>query len=393
MARRRATGRFYFLLILLLAGIAFFLYQKMPGKDTMGYVSTAMSSDTREVDAIIVRDELVVAFEGLEKAEFIAPEGSAVTVGAPIADIYATSYIQKEHDRLSTTRESIRAYQQELFAEGTDSALERLDETVAIKALELKRLVTGESTGNMDNLEQELAAAMLERQAYLSANRLEDTKLMQLYQDESKRMGNITSWKTSATADRDGIVSFYFDGYENILTADTFATLSADTLRKVYQGDTSIQAQRSKRSEQVYRIVSSDEWYVALISRDTSWSPVTGQQLSFQLEGFEDLVYSGTVMGVQRSGSDVIIQLSCTDPIGPLVYQRAGRASVGIHTTGLSVPIQAIYDQNGQPGVWVHGSYGITFVPVDILSQNSELAIIQPMQSDALFEGQAVMLF
>jgi len=393
MAKRRATGRFYFLLILLLAVIAYFLYQQLPSKETIGYVQTATSSDKREVDAVIIRDELIVSFEGLEKVDYVAPEGSHVSVGDPIADIYATSYIQKEHARLDTTRESIRAYHQGLFAEITDTSLERLDENVNLKALELKRLVTGENTGNMSNLEDELGMAMLARQNYLSANRLEDTKLMQLYQDEAKRLGNISSWRTSATADRDGIVSFYFDGYEDILTADSFATLSADTLRKVFQGDTSIQTQKSKRSEQVYRIVSSDAWYVALISRDTSWSPVTGQMLSFQLEGFEDLVYNGTVMGVQRSGSDVIIQLSCTDPIGPLVYQRAGRASVGIFTTGLSVPVRALIDQNGQPMVWVHGSYGVTPVPVEILSQDSEYAIVQPMQSDALYEGQAVMLF
>lgn len=393
MARRRATGRFYFLLILLLAVIAYFLYQQLPTQDTIGYVTTATSSDERYVDAVIIRDELIVSFEGLEKVDFVAPEGSHVSAGDPIADIYATSYIQKEHARLDTTRESIRAYHQGLFVDFTDTALERLDQNVNLKALELKRLVTGESSGNMINLEAELSAAMLERQDYLSLNRLDDTKLMQLYQDEAKRIGNITSWRNSATASRDGIVSFYFDGYEDILTAENFASLSADTLRKVFAGDTSIQTQRSKRSEQVYRIVSDEAWYVALISRDTSWSPVTGQQLSFQLDGFEDLVYSGTVLGVQRSGSDVIIQLSSTDPIGPLVYQRAGKATVGIFTTGLSVPVRAIIDQNGQPMVWVHGSYGATPVPVEILSQDSEYAIVQPMQSDALTVGQSVMLF
>lgn len=393
MARRRATGRFYFLLILLLSVIAYFLYQQMPQKATQGVVTVAMSSDTRTVDAVIVRDELIASYEGLEKVSFIAPEGSYVSIGDPVADIYATSYIQKEYNRLVTTRDTIRAYHQELFAEITDTSLERLDGNVQLKALELKRLVTGESTGNLSNLEQELSAAMLERQSYLSANRLDDTKLMQLYQDETARTGSISHWKTSAAADRSGVVSFYFDGYEDVLTAANFTSLSAETLRKVYQGDTSVQTQKSKRSEQVFRIVSDEIWYVALISRDTTWSPVNGQQLSFTFEGFEDLVYSGSVIGVQRSGSDVIIQLSCTDPIGPLVYQRAGRAEVGIYTTGLAVPIEAINYMNDQPGVWISGNYGVSFVPVDILSQDKERAIIQPMQSDALYEGQAVMIY
>lgn len=393
MAKRRATGRFYFLLILLLTVIAYFLYQQMPQKDSEAVVSVSMSQDTRTVDAVIVRDETIASYEGLEKVEYIAAEGSPVSTGDPIADIYTTSYIQKELTKLVTTRESIRSYHQTLFTETTDSTLERLDENVALKAQELKSLVTGKSEGNIANLEEELSAAMQARQEYLSNNFMDDTKLMQLYQDESKRVSSMSSWKNSATAERSGIVSFYFDGYEDVLTAADFTSLSADTLRKVLQGDTSIQTQKSKRSEQVYRIVSDEIWYVALISRDTTWSPVTGQKLSFQFDGFEDLVYSGTVIGVQRSGSDVIIQLSCTDPIGPLVYQRAGSATVGIYTTGLSVPVDALFYQNEQAGVWVRGSYGVSYVPVDILSQDGKTAIVQPMQSDALYEGQTILIY
>lgn len=393
MAKRRATGRFYFLLILLLTVIAYFLYQQMPQKDSEAVVSVSMSQDTRTVDAVIVRDETIASYEGLEKVEYIAAEGSSVSTGDPIADIYTTSYIQKELTKLVTTRESIRSYHQTLFAETTDSTLERLDENVALKAQELKSLVTGKSEGNIANLEEELSAAMQARQEYLSNNFMDDTKLMQLYQDESKRVSSMSSWKSSATAERNGIVSFYFDGYEDVLTAADFTSLSADTLRRALQGDTSIQTQKSKRSEQVYRIVSDEIWYVALISRDTTWSPVTGQQLSFQFDGFEDLVYSGIVIGVQRSGSDVIIQLSCTDPIGPLVYQRAGSATVGIYTTGLSVPVDALFYQNEQAGVWVRGSYGVSYVPVDILSQDGKTAIVQPMQSDALYEGQTILIY
>lgn len=393
MARRRATGRFYFLLILLLAVIAYFLYQQMPARETEGIVSVAMSSDTREVEAVIVRDELIVSVEGLEKADFIAGEGDMVSEGETVAEIYTTNYIRRELNRLLEARENVRDYQRTLFAEGTDSTLERLDQNVQIKAIELKNIVDGLSSGNLQNLEKELEEVMQVRQQYLKENRREDTKLMQLYQTEENRVGSIGSWKTTSEAARSGIVSFYFDGYEDILTADAFPTLTADTLRKVYQGDKTIQAQKTKRSEEVYRIVSNDVWYLAILSRDDSWSPVNGQQLSFRMEGFEDVVYNGTVIGVQRSGSDVIIQLSCTDPIGPLLYQRAGKATVGIYTTGLAVPVGALYPQNGQVGVWVQGSYGINFIQVEILSQDKEIAIVQPMQSGALYEGQTVMLY
>ncbi len=393
MARLRPTGRFYFLLTLLICVIAYFVYQQIPERESTAYIQRATSQTKHFVDAVIVRDEVIASFEGLEKVEHVAKEGSYVALGDPVADIYATSYIAKEQNKLVSTRESIRDYHRGLFAESTDSTLERLDENVYLKAQELKHIVTGHGEGNMANLSADLAKAMQERQEYLSLNFMDDTKLMQLYQDESKRVSSMSSWKSASAATREGIVYFYFDGYEGVLNSSDFTSLSADTLRRVLQGDTSVQTQKSKRSEQVYRIVSDEIWYVALISRDAGWAPVTGQELTFVFTGFEDILYSGTVIGVQRSGSDVIVQLSCTDPIGPMLYQRSGEAEIGVSTTGLMVPAEALFYQNEQPGVWVGGSYGITFVPVDILSQNRENAIIQPMQSDALYEGQEILIY
>ena len=397
MARKRATGRFYFLLILLLAVIAYLLYQNMPRRVTQGVVGSGFSTDNQTVDVVIIRDELVASFEGLERVEYIAAEGAQVAVGAPIADIYTTSYIQKELSRLKTTRDSIRAYHQTLFAENTDASVDRLSENVALKARELKSLVSGRATGNLSILEEDLRATILARREYLKTTRLEDTKLQQLYSDETARETSISrNWRNEATADRAGIVSFYFDGYETVLTKDTFATATADMLHRIMNRDPSVMAQKSRRSEQVYRIVSSDEWYVCMLSRDTSWSPVNGQELSFQMDGFEDITYTGSVIGVQRSGSEVIIQLAISEPIGPLVSQRSGTAKVGIHISGLSVPIRALTLQNGQYGVWVQGSYGITsFVQVNVLSQDRSkgLALVQPMQSDALYEGMTVMIY
>ncbi len=397
MARKRATGRFYFLLILLLAVIAYLLYQNMPRRVTQGVVGSGFSTDTQTVDMVIVRDELVSSYEGLERVEHIAAEGAQVAVGDPVADIYTTSYIQKELNKLSATRESIRAYHLSLFAENTDASLDRWNENVALKAREVKSLLSGRSRGNLSILEQDLRANMAARREYIRTNRLEDTKLQDLYRNEENREKSLhDNWATTATADRAGIVSFYFDGYETVLTKDTYTTVSADVLHRIMNRDPSVMAQKSKRSEQVYRIVSNDEWYVCFLSRDTGWSPVTGQELSFQMEGFEDLTYTGTVAGVQRSGSEVIIQLSVAEPIGPLVNQRSGSARVGIHIAGLSVPIRALTLQNGQYGVWVQGSYGITsFVQVNVLSQDRAkgLALVQPMQSDALYEGQTVMIY
>jgi hypothetical protein len=65
---------------------------------------------------------------------------------------------------------------------------------------------------------------------------------------------------------------------------------------------------------------------------------------------------------------------------------------IGINLSGLSVPVKAITMQNGQPGVTVSDVPGGTFVPVEVLSSDSENAIIQPLVEGTLSIGWRVIL-
>ena len=53
-----------------------------------------------------------------------------------------------------------------------------------MKALELKALISHETTGNLLSLTRQLEAAMVNRQDYMRANRREDLNLNRLYQEE-----------------------------------------------------------------------------------------------------------------------------------------------------------------------------------------------------------------
>lgn len=127
-----------------------------------------------------------------------------------------------------------------------DSQLETLDEEVLTRALDLKALVSGESRGNLLNLTRQLESAMLTRQEYLRQNKREDLRLNQLYEEESSHLNAITSWRTTETASRTGVVSFYMDGYEELLTVDNAPLLTASDVKNILSTQVN-QAQLSRR--------------------------------------------------------------------------------------------------------------------------------------------------
>ena len=111
-----------------------------------------------------------------------------------------------------------------------------------------------------------------------------------------------------------------------------------------------------------------------------------------QFEGFEDLGFSARVRSVSQENGTVLAVFEIDAPMGALIYQRTARAGVSITLTGLSVSTDAIYDQNGQTGVWLKDVPGGTFVPVTVLFTDGDKAMIQPVVEGALSLGQQVLI-
>lgn len=392
MGRKRVTGRFYVFLILMGIGIYFVVRELMPDGVSEAIVTMAATSYTQAVDAVIVRNEEVVSFEGSGRVVYIAAEGAHVTKGEEVADVYTAGYSEKQMNNLETVRQRIRAYHQELLENIVDNELDRLEKNVQASAQELKTLIRKKSGGSLLNLESQLEQAMSARQNYLRQNRREDPKLNQLYEEETKVLGTISSWKNTESAPADGTVSFYLDGCEEFLTFDNLDKITVEDLRAILAGRTPKVEESSRLMQTVFRIVEDGSWYVILLSDDANWNPVTGQVFTFRMDGFEDLACDGTVVRMQKEGSTVMAQLRVDENIGSLINTRCGTCSIGINLSGLSVPLRAISTQNGQSGVWLNDVPGGTFVPVEVLSTDGQRALIQPLAEGTLTVGRRVLI-
>ena len=392
MRRKRVTGRFFLFLLALLV-IAFLILRPrlFPGsKETV--IMMANADQRQTVDCVIIRDESVTLAESTARVEYISPENSLVTADTTVANLYATGYSESLLNNLETTRKKIQDYHKQLLANIVDSQLQELDQRVNRKAIEFKNLITRQTIGNLKTVASQLETEMVRRQEYLRQNKRGDSKLTKLYDEENTRLSSIQSWRTVSNADRDGVVSFYIDGYENDLTPDALKTLSIAQVRSVLAGER-LENTRQTLNNGIYRIVNQNCWYVAVLYKGNSWTPMMGQDNYFiQMEGFDDLSYSASVYSVQKENDSTLAVFEVRDPIGPLIYRRTGKAQFSITLTGLSVRVEALYNENGQMGVWVYDVPGGSFVPVEVLSTDGSIAMIQPMVEGALQLGQTVLI-
>ena len=390
MRRKRVTGRFYIFLLAILV-IAFLIVRPHLDFGTREItIEPGSASYSRSTDAVIIRDETVFSSGTIARVEYVAMENTLLNEGDTIAYLYSTGYSESELERLEEVRANIQAYHKTILNNIVDTDLERLDRIVDMKALELKALVTHQTSGDLLSLTRQLESAMVDRQDYMRANQREDLNLNRLYQSESTRMNSIASWRTEATAEAEGVVSFYTDGYENALTPDSLEALTPEDIRAVIAG--SPLGETSSRQTNIYRLVDQDTWYVAILTDGQSWNPVLDQEYYLQFEGFEDLVYTARVTRVQKIDNDVLAVFLVEDPMGPMIYQRSGRVTLNSELSGLSVLSEALADQNGQAGVWLFDVPGGTFVPVDVLSNDGSRALIQPLAEGALEVGDVLLV-
>lgn len=397
MAKRRRRRRSTFSKVLLavlaiglLAVAAWAVFEFLIPKTAV--VTSGSMGNQYRVEAVVVRDETVVDIEGLKRVIYHADEGEVVISGSKIADVYATGYSQGDINKLLNIRTNIKGQIKTLLAsEYADAQLDRMDTQILDYARELGLLVRGRQRGNLLNLEDQLTGALKTRQTYLKSKyEKSDQALIDYYREEEALVKKIQNWTHNYVATQNWIVSFYTDNYEKFLTVSGVDAITLDQAKLVLAGGEPPMTSSQRGRTAVYRQVNPGSWYILAIVNDKDWSPTDGQTYRIHLDGFDGNIVDGVVSSHTRVGNEVLVRLRVDSDVTPFLNVRTSTGTVGeSRGSGLKVPESAIYRQNGQDGVVAEGY----FIPVNVISRDPNVAIVESVSPGALREGQRVRLF
>lgn len=393
MGRRRVAFRFYVLLFVATAILLYGLYYAYEGLvQHTAVIEKGDMSNEYVAQAVIARNEKVTDAENWTSVLYYADEGAYVYQGNRIADVYSTGFSRTDENKLLNVRAEIKA-QQKLMPIYQDQQLERMEEQILEIARELEMLVHGKHQGNLLNLERQLQNALVKRQSHLRQKYATDQNLRALYENESTLVKKIENRTYNYLATSDCIISFYTDGYESMLSPDTLDTVTLAQARSVLNGEAPIQSTAQRGRIAIYREVAPKGWYLLLISHDNKWNPQDGLTYKVQLKGFEDTLFDAVVLSSAKSVNETIVRMYMDSDVRPVLNTRTTQATVGeLYVSGLKVPMRALLIQNNQVGVVVKSDRD-TFVPVQIMDQTPEYAVIQSVSPGLLYEGQKVRVF
>lgn len=345
-------------------------------------------------DCLIVRNETPFDAEGVTSVDYKAEEGSLVQRGDTICNVYSSSLSTKEVTALQDYRDQIRDYQLQLLAAETtyDAKMARVESDVLSRAREVREMIAG-ARGSLINQEKLLDAAIDARQQYLKQKYSSDQRLSRLYDDELSQEQRIQSWTKAYAATQEGLVSFYSDGYEYSLTAANYDTFIPSDVRRMYNGYKPEKSTTDKGKTTIYRTVRDGMWYVLFLSDDSTWTPVDGQTYELKLERFENTTVMATVESSTRSGGELLVRLSVSGSVKPVLYMRTCQAELGDYVSSLCVPSRALIRQDDMDCVVVVDGANQSLIPVNILLRDGDNVYITAIQQGLLYEGQTVLLF
>ncbi len=353
--------------------------------DTMSFSVTA--------DAVIVRSELLYQMDVNGKAEFSVEEGQTVSKGEEIVVVYSRDYSESALTDLKNCRTKINDYLvNNLLKDVLNEDLADIDSQIDELTSRIKTEERSDSSENLLSLERELKTLMAERQSFLRGQVNVDSQLQKLYDEESALTARIQGWQKSSVAERDGVVSFYFDGAETLLTPENMEKLTASDISDILSGKSYYTLTNSTSSRPLYRLIDAYSWHVIFVCKEKIPELTVDSQFKAVFRD-DDNVYTATMSGMKEDKDQYLYYFSFDQAIDNLTIARNVSMTVSSEYTGIVVPEKAVKEKDGIKGVYVKTENGKVYCTVEVLINNDGYVIINETdEANVLCDGCSVYI-
>ncbi len=234
----------------------------------------------------------------------------------------------------------------------------------------------------MLTIENDIKSLLTQRCTVLRQYVQADEALNALYSEAEAKKAQLAEYTSEVMAKGSGVVSFYFDGYEQVLNADMLDVISAELVNKVLNNAAG--GSSTGTENLLYRLVEPTRWYMAFVTpRDQALRLCAGQTYAVRAEGYPDKQFMATALEPVVNENGVVNMLQFGEDIGELISVRSVKISLSAEMSGLKVPLKAISFEKGVPVLPVEG----TNVPLNVLCADGDTAIVSAKEG-SLQAGQ-----
>ena len=356
---------------------------------TFAIESGAMSFQT-DGSGIMIKNETLYSAEGYGRAEYLALDGQFVQTGTPIAEVYSNDYSENDYNTLKELREKILDYQQNNAQTGViNEDMASLDEQIGRISDQIRAVISKEQEGDLNQLQIDITRLMDERSNIMRSAAKEDSQLSSYYEQENTLLDKIKTYRRELVAEKDGLVSFYFDGTETVLSPATMNSLNVKTINNVINGRLGLDL--SNTVKPLYKIVDRNNWNIAVLMDKEVPEFIENQKFVVAFSFGNDYSYEGRLISHIEDNGKYIYIFNFEENIDKLLRARRISCTISVRYTGFQVDNSVIKKKDGEKGIYFLKNGEKTFVPVNVLISQGGKSIIKVKDPDSgLKDGSEV---
>ena len=388
MSRRRVRIKPKFYLILtLFVGIIVTVLVLALQDSAGGTLKQGSMEATITGKAVLIRDEMSISVDRYDRVEFSVGEGETVYEGMPIATVYKWGYTDDMAQTLLNTETEIYNAQKTQLSGVENAEFSSIELQIEQKRAAIRAAVSGTGEGDTLTLQNELKTLMEQRTTFLKNTVQPTEELTRLYNTREEKLSQLASYKTEITAAKDGRVSFYFDGFEQILNKDKLDTINAALVNTTVSG--TVDSLGGSGDNLLYRLVNTRLWYAAFVTDgEEEAGLLEGQTYTVTFDGYEDQAFTATANELVHSEAGVLNMLEFTEDMGALLNSRVITLTANATLSGIVVPLDAIGNKDGASIITIENGDNDYDVQIDIIATNGENALIKARDGETtLSEG------
>lgn len=376
---------FVFLVVFLLISIFF-----RSGNSVSTY--TALNGKIEEyvlADGYIFRDQELISSPTDGYFECLADEGDRVNDGSTIAAVYKSAVDPAVTEEISQLKTKIADLEKDETAADIYSAnAVKIELNISEEAQKLTQVRDNNNFSDIVSIKHSVDDYIANKQYAVEGGKTKEDRLSEMKARLDELESSINGEREYIYAPRAGIFSSKIDGYEDVLGIEMMGDATPRYINGISKNNVTV-GTTVTNGENVCKIIDNYEWYfVGLISEKEAENFKVDQSISIKFYDLSDSMVSGTVKAISKpEDGKVAITVYSTRYIDSIYTTSKVSAELLTESSeGIKVPSSSLRVIDGQQGVYVVRLGVARFVPVELLYNNKEWAIIKPVISTSYEE-------
>ncbi|SKC87326.1 HlyD family efflux transporter periplasmic adaptor subunit [Maledivibacter halophilus] len=376
MKRNFKLYRIIFFSIILLYFIykaIFGLFLKTPDTEIVKFGEL---STQKEYECLIVRDEEIVKSPDEGVIKYYVQEGEKVEKNYKICEIYTSSVNDKDKKKLSDLSSRINdidASKGDFF----ETDIEKIDNEIDIIVDEIRIARVKGDFSRINDLKNNLNNKVEKKRRISGDKSFSGANLERLEGERKELESKIKSSIIEMKSSQSGVVSYYIDGYEEILTPHNILNIKYEYIKNIENASDKLKYDKVIYDQPVFKLTDNTAWYIMIMTdpKDSD-SFKLGKNVSIDIS---DTRIKGEIIdkAYDEGKSFIIIKTNqyASD------FNKIRKINLNIiknQYEGLKIHRDSIIEKDGELGVYVLDiNRKACFKAIKVLGYNDEYAIIQ----------------